>query len=125
MCRVNRPLVFQTEDIHSASTMYPVSGARRFLHFSPWSFDVGLADMFLAFSQGATLVLADMNKMLSDLTGVLNSTKVDYAVLTPAVAQLMQPNAEYPYLKNLILTGERLPRQLSDQWRDKFIFLDA
>lgn len=105
--------------------MFPLAGARRFLHFSPWSFDVGLADMFLAFSCGGTLVLADMNQMLTDLSGVLNSTRVDYAVLTPPVAQLLQPNVDHPYLKSLIVTGERLPRQLSDQWRDKFVFLDA
>ncbi|KAF8211652.1 hypothetical protein K438DRAFT_1752345 [Mycena galopus ATCC 62051] len=75
-----------TAYVANAATVFPLENARRFLHFSPWTFDQGLADLLLALPIGGTVILADMDHMLLDLTTTLNSCKADYTVLTPAVA---------------------------------------
>lgn len=109
----------------SGSTVFPIRKAKRNLHFSPWSFDVGLADFFLTLSVGATLVLANMGDLLSDLSGVINSTKADYTVLTPAVALLLRPELEYPNLRTVVIGGDRLPWQLSERWRARITLIDG
>ncbi|KAJ6498333.1 acetyl-CoA synthetase-like protein [Mycena vulgaris] len=113
--------------IANASTEFPLSDmtdVKRILHFSPWTFDQALADLFFALSRGATLLLADMTDMLSNISHVLNTTRADYIALTPAIAQLISPNVDHPFLKSLLVGGEKLPRQLSDRWREKVTFVD-
>ncbi|KAJ7727915.1 acetyl-CoA synthetase-like protein [Mycena metata] len=111
--------------IANAATLFPLANARRFLHFSPWTFDQGLADLFLALPIGATVILADMNEMLLDLTATLQFCKADYAVLTPAVAQLIRAGTHFPHLKTLVCGGEKLPGQLIHRWGGKLELIDA
>lgn len=105
--------------------MFPLTNARRFLHFSPWTFDQGLADLLLALPIGGTVVLANMDEMLLDLTATLNSCKADYAVVTPAVAQLIRAGTHLPHLKTLVCGGEKLSGQLIHRWAGKLELIDA
>ncbi|KAJ6561549.1 acetyl-CoA synthetase-like protein [Mycena vulgaris] len=98
---------------------------KRFLHFSPWSFDRGLADLLLAFSCAGTLLLANMDEMLSDIDSVLNQTRAEHGMLTPAIAQLMDPEIEHPYLRDLIIGGDKVPSQLSGRWRKKARLIES
>ncbi|KAJ6543923.1 hypothetical protein B0H19DRAFT_290764 [Mycena capillaripes] len=111
--------------VANASTVFPLANARRFLHFSPWTFDQGLADLLLALPIGAVVVLPNMDDMLADLTATLNSSKADYAVLTPAVAQLIRAGTHLPHLKTLVCGGEKLPGQLVHRWAGKLELIDA
>jgi non-ribosomal peptide synthetase component F len=109
----------------SAATIFPFPVAKRMLHFSPWTFDQGLADMLFAFSYGATLLLANMEDMLTDMSAVLNGTRADYATMTPALAGLIRTDVDHPHLKTLVCGGEKLPAQLIPRWRGKINFIDA
>ncbi|KAE9401198.1 acetyl-CoA synthetase-like protein [Gymnopus androsaceus JB14] len=111
--------------IENGHTIFPLQDVKRMLHFCPYSFDQGLADIFFSVSVGATLVLADMTDMISDMSSVVRSSRVDYALMTPAVAQLIDTNKDYPCFRTLVVGGEKVPRQLSDAWRDKITFIDA
>ncbi|TBU25911.1 acetyl-CoA synthetase-like protein [Dichomitus squalens] len=110
--------------VANGTTVYPIKDVKRLLHFSPFSFDQGLGDIFMALTKGATLVLANMSDVLTDLSNVLNSTRVDYTVLTPAIAQLIRNDVEHPYLKSLLVGGEKLPGQLVDRWKGQVAFMD-
>lgn len=61
---------------------------------------------------------------MTDLSSVMNTTRVDYTVLTPAIAQLIRNDVEHPYLKSLLVGGERLPGQLVDRWKSQVAFMD-
>ncbi|KAE9384858.1 acetyl-CoA synthetase-like protein [Gymnopus androsaceus JB14] len=111
--------------IANGHTIFPLKDVKRMLHFSPYTFDQGLADIFLTVSVGATLILADMTDMISDMSAILTSSKVDYALMTPAVAQMINFDVEYPHLKTLVVGGEKCPRQLSEAWRTRVKFIDA
>ncbi|KAF8146940.1 hypothetical protein K438DRAFT_1868307 [Mycena galopus ATCC 62051] len=65
----------------------------------PWSFGQGLADLLLALPIGGTVVLANMEEMLLDLTATLNSCKADYTTM--------------------VCGGEKLPAQLVRRWATK------
>ncbi|KAJ6463219.1 acetyl-CoA synthetase-like protein, partial [Mycena vitilis] len=111
--------------VANAATSFPLENAHRFLHFSPWTFDQGLADLFLALPIGATVILANMEEMLLDLTATLNSCRADYVVLTPAVAQLIRAGTHMPHLRTLVCGGEKLPGQLVHRWAGKLELIDA
>lgn len=66
-----------------------------------------------------------MNDMLMDMSAVLNATQADYAVMTPAVAQLIQRGIRHPYLKTLTCGGEKLIGQLVPRWRGRLELIDA
>ncbi|KAI0667972.1 acetyl-CoA synthetase-like protein [Trametes maxima] len=110
--------------VANGTTVYPINDVKRLLHFSPFSFDQGLGDIFMALTKGATLVLANISDVLTDLSDVLNLTRVDYTVLTPAIAQLIRNDVEHPHLKSLLVGGEKLPGQLVDRWKGKVAFMD-
>ncbi|KAJ7762734.1 acetyl-CoA synthetase-like protein [Mycena maculata] len=114
-----------TAYITNASTVFPLTDARRFLHFSPWTFDQGLADLLLALPVGGTVILANMDQMLVNLTVTLNATEADYAVLTPAAASLIQAGTHLPHLRTLVCGGEKLPGQLVHRWVGKLELIDA
>ncbi|KAE9399236.1 acetyl-CoA synthetase-like protein [Gymnopus androsaceus JB14] len=111
--------------IANGHTIFPLKRVKRMLHFSPYTFDQGLADIFFSVSVGATLILANMSEMLMDMSSVLNLSKTDYALMTPAIAQLISVDGEYPHFKTLVVGGEKVPRQLSEAWRSKVTFIDA
>ncbi|KAH9915161.1 acetyl-CoA synthetase-like protein [Epithele typhae] len=110
--------------VANGTTVYPIQDVKRLLHFSPFSFDQGLGDIFMALTKGATLVLANMADVLTDLSEVLNSTRADYTVLTPAITQLIRADVDHPHLKSLLVGGEKLPGQLVDRWKGKVAFMD-
>ncbi|KAK0437447.1 acetyl-CoA synthetase-like protein [Desarmillaria tabescens] len=109
--------------VANGSTIYPIHDIDRVLHFSPFSFDQGIGDIWMALTKGYTLLLADMDDMVNDMSAVLNSTKAQYTVLTPPVATLIG-DQEHPCLKALLVGGDRLPGQLVERWRGKVAFLD-
>ncbi|KAJ7753357.1 acetyl-CoA synthetase-like protein [Mycena maculata] len=98
---------------------------KRFLHFSPWTFDRGLADLLLAFSCAGTLILVNMDEMLADIDSVLNETRAEHAMLTPAIAQLMDSEVEHPHLRDVVIGGDKVSAQLSGRWRKKVRLIES
>jgi len=95
------------------------------LHCSPWSSVEALGDLFLSLSQGKTLLLANMEDMFSDISGLLNRSKADYVTMPPAIVQQVQLDIDHPYLKTVIVAGDELPRLISECWRNKVRLINA
>ena len=72
-------------------------------------FDACIHEIFSALSYGATLVLWSDGDPFSHLVSV------DAAILTPSLAQALDPN-HYPRLKSVILGGELVTQALCDTW---------
>lgn len=113
------------EDIISAATLFLLDCAERMLHLSPWTFNQGLVDWFLSLAHGKTLILADAQSVVTDISEVVNRTKADYVTLTPTLAQKLQHDIPYPHLKTLVSEGDKLPRQVIERWRDRLDLIDA
>ncbi|KAJ4491140.1 hypothetical protein C8J55DRAFT_556731 [Lentinula edodes] len=111
--------------ISNAATLFPLNCAERMLHLSPWTFNQGLVNWFLSLTHGKTLILADAQSVVTDISEVVNRTKADYVTLTPTLAQKLQYDIPYPHLKTLVSEGDKLPRQVIERWRDRLDLIDA
>jgi hypothetical protein len=60
-----------------------------------------------------------MDEMLSDFDSVLNQTRAEHAMLTPAIAQLMDPEISHPHLLDVVIGGDKISSQLTGRWRKK------
>ncbi|KAK7473234.1 hypothetical protein VKT23_001332 [Stygiomarasmius scandens] len=111
--------------IDNALTVFPLREASNMLHCSPWSSVEALGDLFLSLSQGKTLLLANIENIFSDISGLLNRSKADYVTMPPAIAQQVQLDIDHPYLKTVIVAGDKLPRLISERWRNKVRLINA
>lgn len=87
----------------------------RVLQFAAFSFDISLQDIFTTLTRGGCICMPSESARLSDLAGVMNSMKVNWAGLTPTVAALLQPKS-VPDLKTLVLAGEAVTSQIIETW---------
>jgi amino acid adenylation domain-containing protein len=87
----------------------------RLLQFSNFVFDVSVSDIFCMLGVGATLCMAPMEAMLSDLARVINDMAVTRLFITPTVAKLLRPD-EVPGVEGIYLAGEPVPQDMAETW---------
>jgi len=100
---------------HGAAMSY--QGAR-VLQFAAYTFDVALIDIFTTLLFGDCICVPSESDRKSNIVDVMNDMRVDYAILTPSFAGLIDP-AEVPMLKTLAVGGEALPQDRIKRWADK------
>ncbi|KAF4544380.1 Nonribosomal peptide synthase [Lasiodiplodia theobromae] len=96
----------------------------RTLQFAAYTFDVFGLDLFMTFFAGGCLVMGNVSDMMSDLTGFVNHTHVNYAQLTPTVISLLDPTS-VPSLEVLASSGEPLTAEIVQQWRHRVRLINA
>ncbi|KAJ5815263.1 AMP-dependent synthetase/ligase [Penicillium riverlandense] len=90
---------------------------RRFLQFASPTFDVSVFEVFFPLMRGATLIGAEREHMLLDISHVMTEMKVEAAELTPTVAgELLRTRAAAPSLQVLLTIGEMLSRHVVDEF---------
>lgn len=90
--------------------VYRVPRDARVLQFASPSFDISLEESLLAFTAGATLVIAPPDIFGGDaLTELMRTERITHTVLTPSVAAGL---GDLPDLAVLELGGEALPAEL-------------
>ncbi|PWY91340.1 nonribosomal peptide synthase [Aspergillus sclerotioniger CBS 115572] len=87
----------------------------RALQFANYAFDASIQDLANTLSSGGCLCMAPPDRLLSDLTGMIREVGATCAILTPTVADTLQPE-EVPTLQTLILGGEPLTDALIARW---------
>lgn len=83
------------------------------LQFSNFFFDVSVSDIFRMLSVGATLCMAPIEVMLSDLTRVINDMDVTQLFITPTATKLLRPD-EVPDVEGIYLAGKLVPEDLAE-----------
>ena len=89
----------------------------RVFQFSAYTFDVGVLDVLVTLIRGGCICIPSDEARINDLSGVINSTRANWAFLTPTVADLLSP-AAVPGLKSLALGGEAISQRTADRWKD-------
>ncbi|KAJ6051217.1 hypothetical protein N7499_010580 [Penicillium canescens] len=89
----------------------------RVFQFAAYTFDVNFADIFTSLIRGACICIPSDLERMNDITGAINRTRANSAVLTPTVAAMFCPD-QVPTLKTLILGGEPLTRENVRVWAD-------
>ena len=99
---------------HGAAMSY--HGAR-VLQFAAHTFDIALVDIFTTLLFGGCICVPSESDRKSNIIEVINSMRVDHAILTPSFAGLIEP-IEVPTLRTLAVGGEALPQDRVKKWAD-------
>lgn len=89
----------------------------RMLQFAAHTFDIAIIDIFTTLIFGGCVCVPSEEDRRSDITGAINRMKVDYALLTPSFAGLIEPS-DIPGLKTLAVGGEALLQDRVERWAD-------
>ncbi|KAL8998121.1 MAG: hypothetical protein Q9169_002742 [Polycauliona sp. 2 TL-2023] len=88
----------------------------RMLQFAAFTFDTSLAEIFATLITGGCVCIpSDSERLHGGLADTIRRLHVSQLVLTPTIAQLIQPG-EVPTVQGLMLVGEPPTRQVIDMW---------
>ncbi|MFD3745032.1 non-ribosomal peptide synthase/polyketide synthase [Nocardia sp. NPDC058633] len=109
---------------HSAVAAYLPVQARRYLasadarvlHVASPSFDISVAELLLAVTEGATLVVAPAGVFGgAELTELLRAERVTHVVITPSALATVNPDG-LDELRVVVVGGEACPAELLARW---------
>lgn len=100
--QTHRNLLHAVQDISSA---FKIDAQTRTLQFSPFTFDVSVADIFMTFSIGGCLCIPTDADRLDDLAACIRRFKANFVWVTPSVARTLNEK-DVPSLRTLGLVGE-------------------
>ncbi|KAI4110726.1 MAG: hypothetical protein LQ345_006929 [Seirophora villosa] len=90
----------------------------RVFQFAAYTFDVAIFDVFTTLLFGGCICVPSEADRSSNIVGAITSMQVNYAILTPSFAGLINP-AEVPTLQTLAVGGEALPHDRIERWAEK------
>ncbi|KAI8838405.1 hypothetical protein BC829DRAFT_447409 [Chytridium lagenaria] len=93
--------------LSSFSKIMKAKSTARIFQFASLSFDVSVAELFVTWMAGGTVVSASRDEALSNLEAVFNKFRITHAALTPTLAALLRPD-RVPSLQFLSCGGEKL-----------------
>jgi amino acid adenylation domain-containing protein len=106
----------QAYSTHLTAHAKHVSGPTvRALQFSSYAFDMSLVEIFTTLVAGGCVCIPSEESRLRDIAGVMSDMKVNWAILTPSVARLIDP-AAVPTLQTLCLGGEATSQDNIQTW---------
>lgn len=100
--------------------------ASRVLALASPCFDISVAELFMALTVGASVVLLPREETRPGeaLQSVIATYAITGAIITPSVLRTITPKA-VPTLQSLLAGGEVLPPDLAMAWRDIAHFMNA
>ncbi|WP_230989936.1 non-ribosomal peptide synthase/polyketide synthase [Rhodococcus oxybenzonivorans] len=96
----------------------------RVAHVASPSFDVSVGELLLAFTAGATVVIAPPDTYGDDLTELFRRERVTHFLTTPTVPRLMNPES-LADLRVLEVCGEPCPPELVTRWAPDRVLLNS
>ena len=87
----------------------------RALQFSSYTFDASVLDIFATMAYCGCLCIPSEQERMGNLEDVLARMEINFADLTPTVANLLEPSRT-PTLKGLAIGGEMANRALIKKW---------
>ena len=96
----------------------------RVLQFASYSFDPSVDDILLTLMTGGTIVTPSEDERLNDIAGFMAKAEVNFANVTPGVANMMDPG-RVPKLEVLVLSGDRMTKENIDTWSGPVKLINA
>ena len=112
---VNMEHCSPVQTIESSRSLIPWDHGSRLLQYAAITFDMCYYDCFLAWTFGFTLCATSQEAMLNNLTGSINTLKVNLLDLTPSVAAALR-RSEIPGVKWLYCIGETMTPEVVSEW---------
>lgn len=102
-------------DLTALGQRIELSENSRTLQFSAYTFDAHILEIFGTFIHGGCVCVISDHERMNNLSDVINTRNVNFALLTKTVSRLLEPD-EVPTLQTLILSGEPNGRQDYVRW---------
>lgn len=96
----------------------------RVLQFANYTYDVANRDILFTLMHGGCICIPSESDRLNNLTGFMNEYQVNWASLTPTVAELLRPE-RLPHLKHLIIGGEAMTQKILSVWAGKLHLMNG
>lgn len=87
----------------------------RTLHFSSYSFDVSIYEIFTTLAAGGCVCVPSHDDRMNDLAGFIRRYSVNWAFMTPSTINILRPD-EVPSLETLVLGGEPVTHHNVEVW---------
>ena len=104
--------------IQAHAPAYRFTSESRVLQYASYAFDASIIETLTTLATGGTVCVPSEESRINDLAGTINEMGVNWSVLTPSVANFLDPSA-VPTLKTLLLVGEAMSREHTDAWGGK------
>jgi len=105
--------------------LFGVGAGSRMLQFASFSFDATVGEVAVALLNGATLVVAEAERIAGPgLLALLRDEEVTATLLPPSLLAAL-PDAELPALRTLIAGGEAVSPEVARRWGAGRRFLNA
>jgi amino acid adenylation domain-containing protein len=102
--------------LRAVQRVFRLGPGDRLLQFASPSFDVGVWEIFLALSSGATLCLTGGSKPPTEnLHRLLQEQGITFAILPPTVLRLISPE-DLPALRTVVSVGECCSAEIVRSW---------
>jgi amino acid adenylation domain-containing protein/non-ribosomal peptide synthase protein (TIGR01720 family) len=95
---------------------YGLNTESRVLQFAAYTFDESIEDVFSTLIAGGTICIPSDVDRLNDLSGAINRLRANWAILTPTVASLIEPE-DVSSLKTIGFGGEPATKTLISKWK--------
>ncbi|KAI2478316.1 EntF Non-ribosomal peptide synthetase module protein [Pyrenophora tritici-repentis] len=96
----------------------------RALQFSAYTFDVSMTDIITTLIFGGTVCIPSDDDRFDNLTTAINTMGVNWALLTPTVARLLDPK-DIQSLQTLALAGEGVSLDDWNRWKGHVQLINA
>ena len=99
-----------------ASTM-GLSSETRMLQFAAFTFDTSMLEIFATLISGGCVCMpSESQRLASELADTVRDLRIGHLLLTPTVAQFLEPDKN---IESLMLIGESPARHLLENWATK------
>ncbi|KAK4499984.1 hypothetical protein PRZ48_008170 [Zasmidium cellare] len=96
-------------------SQWGIGPSSRVLQFAAHTFDVSIADFLGTLTRGGCVCVPSPQDRLGDLAGFIRRSRVNWTLLTPTMAKLLDP-VDVPGLRTLVLGGEAVQRENLTKW---------
>ena len=108
--------------IHGEAMLYEPE--TRMLQFAAYSFDTSIDEILTTLLFGGCICVPSESERMNDIAGAINRMQVNYAMLTPSTAALIDPR-DVPQLQVLTLVGEAITKGLIETWAPRVKLLNG
>lgn len=109
---------------HAEGPTMQFNNSTRVLHFAAPTFDVSNSEVWTTLMHGGCICVPSEHERLNDLAGVINRRQANWLFLTPAMADILDPES-VPTLKTLALGGEAIRPDLQQKWAQKVYLINS
>jgi amino acid adenylation domain-containing protein/non-ribosomal peptide synthase protein (TIGR01720 family) len=105
-------------------TVMEMNETSRVLQFASHTFDASIMEILTTLIMGGTVCIPTDEARLNNIAGAINEMGVNWALLTPSFAQMIQPSS-IPQFKTLVLGGEAMSRAHISTWSGAVRLMNA